>query len=258
MKTGCANRWATREFEQEAKAGQLRFIDWLDFKEEFRKDFMPLDSESAAINVLETTAYFQGKRTVDDYLNQFRDLIYDSGYTDLKTVVVKFRRGLDRRISTALGGMTYGRPSDTDPEAWFRLAVWMDQNRAADEAFHVSHRQPYVPTPVASRPLAMSRPVPTAPATRFAHSNPSPGNPVPMDIDAARKTKATPDTCRRCGKTGHWAKECNLRFDVRYMDTDELERELENKFAAKDVASAEPPVEEEEELSVEDFVSRSG
>jgi len=45
-----------------------------------------------------------------------------------------------------------------------------------------------------------------------------------MDIDVARKTKATPDTCGRCGKTGHWAKECDLRFDVRYMDTDELER----------------------------------
>jgi len=258
MKTGRANRWATREFEQEAKAGQLRFIDWLDFEEEFRKDFMPLDSESAAINVLETTAYFQGKQTVVDYLDQFCDLIYDSGYTDPKTVVVKFRRGLDRRISTALAGMTYGRPSDMDPEAWFRLAVRMDQNRAADEAFHVSHRQPYVPTPAASRPLAMSRPLLTVPATRFAHSNLSLGNPVPMDIDVARKTKATPDTCWRCGKTGHWAKECDLRFDVRYMDTDELEKELENKFAAKDVASAEPPVEGEEELSIEDFVSRSG
>jgi len=70
MKTGRANRWATREFEQEAKASHLRFIDWLDFEEEFRKDFMPLDSESATINVLETTAYFQGKRTVDDYLDR--------------------------------------------------------------------------------------------------------------------------------------------------------------------------------------------
>jgi len=81
-----------------------------------------------------------------------------------------------------------------------------------------------------------------------------------MDIDAARKAKATPDTgtCRRCGKTRHWAKGCDLRFDVRYMDTDELERELENKFATKDVASAEAPVEGEEELSIEDFVSRSG
>jgi len=34
------------------------------------------------------------------------------------------------------------------------------------------------------------------------------------------------------------------------MGTDELERELENKFAAKDVASAESPVKGEEELSV--------
>jgi len=126
MKTGCANRWATREFEQEVKTSHLRFIDWLDFEEEFR-------------NVLETTTYFQGKRTVDNYLDRFRDLIYDSGYTDPKTIVVKFHRGLDCQISTALAGMTYGRPSDTDPEAWFRLTVRMDQNHAADEAFHVSH-----------------------------------------------------------------------------------------------------------------------
>jgi len=90
MKTRHANRWATCEFEQEAKTGHLHFINWLDFKEEFQKDFMPLNLEAAAINVLETTTYFQGKRTVNDYLNQFRDLIYDSGYTNPKTVVVKF------------------------------------------------------------------------------------------------------------------------------------------------------------------------
>ena len=153
--------------------------------------------------------------------------------------------------------MTYGRPSDMDPEAWFRLTVRMDQNHMADKVFHVSHRQPYVLTPAASRPLAMSRPVPTAPATRFVHSNPSPGNPVPMDIDAARKTKATPDTCQHCGKTRHWAKECDLRFDVRYMDTDEIERELENKFATKDVASMETLDEAEPPVNVEDFVSHS-
>jgi len=79
-----------------------------------------------------------------------------------------------------------------------------------------------------------------------------------MDIDAAWKTKATPDTCRHCGKTRHWAKECDLRFDVRYMDTDEIERELGNKFATKDVASVETLDEAEPLVSVEDFVSRSG
>jgi len=195
MKSGHANRWATREFEQEGKTGRLCFLDWLDFEDEFQKDFIPLDAEAAAINVLETTAYFQGKWSVDDYLDQFCNLIYDSGYTNPKTVIVKFRRGLDRRISMALAGMAFGRPSDTDPEAWFHLAVWIDQNRAANEAFHISHRQPYPPTLSMNRPLAISRSIPAAPPLWFAHSNPSPGNPVPMDIDAARKAKATPNTC---------------------------------------------------------------
>jgi len=46
MKSGCANRWAAREFKQEAKAGRLCFLDWDDFEDEFRKDFMPLPSMS--------------------------------------------------------------------------------------------------------------------------------------------------------------------------------------------------------------------
>ena len=45
MKAGCAGRWATCEFEHEAKSGHLRFIDWVDFEDEFRKDFMPLLGE---------------------------------------------------------------------------------------------------------------------------------------------------------------------------------------------------------------------
>ena len=78
-----------------------------------------------------------------------------------------------------------------------------------------------------------------------------------MDIDAARKTKAISDNCRHCGKTGHWVRDCDLRFDVRYMDADELESLLEDKLAAKDAVPAEAPA-EEEPVSVEDFVSHSG
>jgi len=95
MKAGRAGRWATREFKHKAKSGHLRFIDWADFEDEFRKDFMPLDSEAAAVNVLETTSYFQGRWSVDDYLDQFKDLIEDSSYSDPKTIVVKFCQGLD-------------------------------------------------------------------------------------------------------------------------------------------------------------------
>ena len=260
MKTGRAGRWAAREFELEARIGALRFTDWLDFEDEFRKDFLPLDSEATAINILEGNTYFQGKRTVDDYLDQFRDLVGDSGYTDPKTLVVKFRRGLDRRIASTLGSMAAGRPADNKPEDWYRLAVQMDQNRAAEEAFQSAHRPSpntgsgILRIPQTTKLSTSSFPPTTRPPPRFAHVTPSPGNPVPMDIDAARKAKALSDTCRRCGSTDHWARDCPLRFDVRYMDSDELQTELEGKLAARDAIPTEQELESVD--NEEDFVPR--
>ena len=60
-----------------------------------------------------------------------------------------------------------------------------------------------------------------------------------MEIDATRKHKSLPDTCRHCRVAGHWAKDCHLRFDVRHMDIDELQTLLEDKLAEKDVAPTE-------------------
>ena len=79
-----------------------------------------------------------------------------------------------------------------------------------------------------------------------------------MDIDAAQKNKTTPDTCCHCGKTGHWSKDCDLHFNICYMNEDKLEMELENRLAAKDVAVLEVPSDVEPLVSVEDFVSHSG
>ena len=245
MKTSRAGRWAAREFELEAEKGKLRFRKWPDFEDEFRKGFTPLNEEAEAVNILETSAYHQGRKSVDDYLDRFRDLIHDSGYTDPKTVVVKFRRGLDRSISNALAGMTTGRPSDTDPEAWFHLAVQMDQNRAADQAFYTPQRIA-APAPTHSRPGLLTRPPPATPAARTA---PPLDMGTPMDIDATRKARSLPDNCRRCGAPGHWSKDCPHRFDVRHMDVDELQTLLEDRLAAKDAVPTEPPV--------EDFVSSS-
>src|SRR5436853_5173815 len=112
-------------------------------------------------------------KSVVDYLDLFRDLIYDSGYTDPKTIVVKFRRGLDRNISNALAGMTTGRPSDTDPEAWFRLAVQMDQNRAADQAFYAPQRTA-APAPAPTCSGLLSHPPPAVPVVCIPP-------PLPMD-----------------------------------------------------------------------------
>ena len=90
MNSGCAGCWAIQEFEIEAQDGRLHFLDWPDFEEEFRKDFLPLNTEAAAVNVLEMADYFQSTQSVDVYLDQFQDLICDSRYSNPKTIIVKF------------------------------------------------------------------------------------------------------------------------------------------------------------------------
>jgi len=51
------------------------------------------------------------------------------------------------------------------------------------------------------------------------------------------------------GGLDHWAKDCPLRFDVRYMNTDKLQMELEEKLATRDAVPAETePVDTEEDF----------
>jgi len=53
MKTGRAEKWAARVFrwEQEpTNRGNNRFVDWAAFRVEFKKEFCPAHSDSAAIN----------------------------------------------------------------------------------------------------------------------------------------------------------------------------------------------------------------
>ena len=106
----------------------------------------------AAINKLESTTYYQKTRSVDDYLDEFVELILEAGYTDLKTTMVKFRKGLDPQIQNTIATMAYGHPSDASPEDWYEAAKNIDQNRAANEAFKMAYWTP-VPT---TRPVQTS------------------------------------------------------------------------------------------------------
>jgi len=191
MNQGRAQKWANRIYQWEAapaNVGSPHFVDWDDFRSRFRMEFFPLHSDAVATNKLEGTAYFQGQRTVDDYLDDFRDLISDSGYSDPKTIVVKFRRGLNPSIADAVATMASGRPDDLDPEAWYKAAIRFDQNQAANAAFRSAHfAAPKAVTPDPT-PAPVTRNFPSASRypPRFAHTAPTPGNPLPMDVDAAR------------------------------------------------------------------------
>jgi len=151
FKDGRAAKWSENVFRQEADTSVFPIPTWGDFEQQFQLHFFPVNVEADAINTLEGTSYHQGGRTVDDYLDNFQTLVSDVGYTDPRTLVVKFRRGLKLGIQNQIATMPYGRPADTDPDVWYRAARRIDQARLANEAFQsVSRSTPSGPTKTVS------------------------------------------------------------------------------------------------------------
>jgi hypothetical protein len=258
------------------------FATWPDFEKDFTSSFCPHAEATAALNKLESTRYYQGRKTVDDYVDEFSELIEESGYTDGLAIVMKFRKGLDVHIQDRVAEMVQGRPRDDDPEGWYDAARRFDANRAANQAFHTTPRAPAA-TPIARTqfPIARSFAPPTMsnfpPRTSMYPGIPVKASnvPTPMEVDAARQRNASPMLCRRCGQSGHFVKDCPHTYDVRYMDGDEREAWIEHLLSAADIAavSDDPPalvheshaadtpptaVSETRDPLREDFVSDSG
>jgi len=178
-----AAKWSAHIFqweEQLENVGYHKFIDWEDFQGELKREFCPVYADSAAINRLESTAYFQKSHSVDEYLNEFQDLITEANYSDPKTIVVKFRRGLDTQIQNAIATMPSGRHSNMAD--WYTAARTIDQNRATNEAFRFSYQTPSVaPTP--SHPATFNTVWFQALERSANHQHaPTPRNPVLMDM----------------------------------------------------------------------------
>jgi len=98
FKDGRAARWSENLFRQETDTSIFPIQSWADFEQQFRSQFFPVNAEANDVNALEGSAYYQGNWTVDDYLDSFLTLVSDAGYTDPRTLVVKFRRGLRTNI----------------------------------------------------------------------------------------------------------------------------------------------------------------
>ena len=65
MKLGRAAKWAAHIFKwKEGNEGYTKFLDWDDFKSEFLAEFSPANSDSAMINKLESTTYYQRTQSV--------------------------------------------------------------------------------------------------------------------------------------------------------------------------------------------------
>src|SRR6266481_3109768 len=140
MKSGRAALYANRILQGEASEILPAFISWKGFELDFTSKFCPKNEVMVALTKLESTRYYQGRKAVDDYIDEFSELVEEAGYVDSLSIVMKFRRGLDRDIQDQIAELVQGRPEDDDPEGWYGAARMFDANRTANQAFHGTQR----------------------------------------------------------------------------------------------------------------------
>ncbi|KAF5371830.1 hypothetical protein D9615_009579 [Tricholomella constricta] len=166
------------------------FPTWKDFASNFEKEFFLFDEVADAALTLESTAYFQNGRTIDEYIDSFKALWIKADYPDGRHLVLKFRRGMDPKLSRRLGSITTGRPDDSKIEDWLAIARSQDFIMRTEEDFH---RQSAPTVPTASRPTA---PIPTpvvAPMLRWRPTAP-PTAPVPASRHSGLSGGRNPDS----------------------------------------------------------------
>ena len=91
FKDGRATRWSKNLFRQKADTGIFPIQSWAHFEQQFRSQFFLVNAEADTVNALEGSSYYQGNQMVDNYLDTFLTLVSNTGYTDPRTLVVKFR-----------------------------------------------------------------------------------------------------------------------------------------------------------------------
>lgn len=250
MKSGRAALFVSRVLRREATSMLPTFDSWDDFRVAFIEQFCPHNETQLALARLETNAYHQGKRTVDDYIDEFTDLIDLAGYKEGMAIVMKFRKGLQVEIQDQIAQLPYGRPADSDPQGWYAAAFKCAENRQANTIFHGTMRNATSVFPRVAFTPTLSKPTTTyAPPVK-----PSPA-PVPMDIDATRKRKDA-QVCYRCGEAGHIKPNCPKRFDIRLMSMEECEEWMQGLALKQDEEEIDAKAKEQEEAQEEDFARR--
>ena len=67
-----------------------------------------------ALTKLELTQYYQGWKSVDEYIDEFLELVEEAGYSDSLSIIMKFQKGQDRNIQDRC-----------HTSKWFRVSAWI-------------------------------------------------------------------------------------------------------------------------------------
>jgi hypothetical protein len=120
--------------------------------------------------------------------NEFKELIEQARYNQGLVIIIKFHQGLDKEIENIIANIPIGCPADDNAEACYKAAIPADENWTAKDLFHSSPKTSWTLKTVGN---VFSWTYPTSwpmhPTTFTPLKAPTPQNPTPMDIDAAKK-----------------------------------------------------------------------
>ena len=116
------------------------FHNWAPSPEMFTELFYPQNEQLAELTRLEGMSWYRAKDSVEDYIDQFLELINVVEYNDDKIIVIKFCKGLDPAIQNKVVLTGDNTPDFDDPEGWYEAAQKVAQNQEANNAFIESSR----------------------------------------------------------------------------------------------------------------------
>lgn len=128
MKSDRASLFADHVLRYQSKHATPKYTNWSAFRADFVETFCLRNKGQHALTRLETDEFYQGRRSVDEYTDKFRDLIELAGYTDGLVIVMKYRRGLCTEIQTQIATMMVGRPKDNSLQEWYDAASICNEN----------------------------------------------------------------------------------------------------------------------------------
>jgi hypothetical protein len=252
FKSGRAATFAERIVRQEMRTGVMAFVDCTKFTSEFMSIFYTKNKAMSVLMCLESDHYFQGQRTVEVYIDEFKDLINMSGYTNLVTIVLKFRQGLNVTMQDKIAKSGTDQPQDNDYHGWYAAARQFDLDRLANEVFHYASQRPkaqsttpqYAPSTPVCTPFSFS--CPATLSTSPPSSMRAPTGPYllaislvnPRNVDGIKTQTPATLTCYQCIQTGHTSRDCDLHHDIRHMTLDEQDEFIQCIMANRDAEMA--------------------
>ena len=90
MKGDRTARYTDRTMRTAQATGSLPFTTWVAFRKEFVHEFCLKNEVQSSRTELETSKYHQGSCSVEKYVDEFRELVDCTKYTEGVNIVLKF------------------------------------------------------------------------------------------------------------------------------------------------------------------------